>query len=223
MISERPGFVDQARDVASWTPRRFSTAQRLIRTARQLAAERGFDDFTLDELAERAGVSRRSLFNYFPSKVDAVLGLPPRACAAAIDEFAAGGPSGDLLYDAGAVVHALLQDKDMSHEDWVTLRRVMDRNPKLAGLAIERFRDVGVELVDLVSERDAATGRAPRGTALVAVFAALFEVSTTAFTEGPADADLGAVFDDQLEALVGVVSDNLAWRTSRGDARAAPA
>ena len=38
--------------------------------------EHGLDGFTMEQLAERVGVSRRTLFYYFPAKDDAVLGGP---------------------------------------------------------------------------------------------------------------------------------------------------
>lgn len=53
---------------------RAATAARIVRSARRLADQHGVDGFTLDDLAEAAGVSRRTLFNYFPTKYDAVLG-----------------------------------------------------------------------------------------------------------------------------------------------------
>jgi AcrR family transcriptional regulator len=45
---------------------------RLSRTAVELFAERGYDDVSAAEVADAAGVSRRSLFRYFPTKADLV-------------------------------------------------------------------------------------------------------------------------------------------------------
>ncbi|MFJ9150648.1 TetR family transcriptional regulator [Streptomyces sp. NPDC102270] len=46
----------------------------LARTAVELFAAQGYDNTTLEEIAAAAGVSRRTLFNYFPSKEDLALG-----------------------------------------------------------------------------------------------------------------------------------------------------
>ncbi|MER7564092.1 TetR family transcriptional regulator [Streptomyces sp. NPDC048523] len=46
----------------------------LARTAVELFAAQGYDNTTLEEVAAAAGVSRRTLFNYFPSKEDLALG-----------------------------------------------------------------------------------------------------------------------------------------------------
>ncbi|MGX1274585.1 TetR/AcrR family transcriptional regulator [Streptomyces phaeoluteigriseus] len=46
----------------------------LARTAIELFATRGYDNTTLDEVAAAAGVSRRTLFNYFAGKEDLALG-----------------------------------------------------------------------------------------------------------------------------------------------------
>jgi AcrR family transcriptional regulator len=45
------------------------------RAAIELAIEKPVDDVTVDDIAERAGVSRRTVFNHFPSKYDVY--LPP--------------------------------------------------------------------------------------------------------------------------------------------------
>lgn len=56
--------------------RRAQTERALRAAALDLAEERGFDGFTVDEVAARAGVSPRTFFNYFPTKEAAVLADP---------------------------------------------------------------------------------------------------------------------------------------------------
>jgi len=55
--------------------RKARTQRDLIAHSRRLTLERGLGGFTLDELCQEAGISRRTFFNYFASKDDAVLGI----------------------------------------------------------------------------------------------------------------------------------------------------
>jgi TetR/AcrR family transcriptional regulator, regulator of mycofactocin system len=57
-----------------WPQRKLLTRQRLEGTSLRLFAERGFDQTTVDDLAAAAGVGRRTIFRYFPSKNDIVFG-----------------------------------------------------------------------------------------------------------------------------------------------------
>jgi len=54
--------------------RRRDTEAEVERSALALFAERGFDRVTMDDVAAAAGISTRTLFRYFPAKVDLVLG-----------------------------------------------------------------------------------------------------------------------------------------------------
>lgn len=65
------------------------TVQRLQQAAWDLVAEHGFDAVTAEAVADRAEVSRRTFFNYFP-RVELVLQEPMRATIASlVDRFAA--------------------------------------------------------------------------------------------------------------------------------------
>ncbi|MDP3890466.1 TetR family transcriptional regulator, partial [Nocardioides sp.] len=77
--------------------RRHATAHRITQRAQELTLEHGLDGFTMDELADAADVSRRTLFNYFPGKIDAVLGAIPQIDPELLAVFRAGGPHGDLV------------------------------------------------------------------------------------------------------------------------------
>ena len=59
--------------------KKLATRRALHEAALRLVAERGLDAVSVDDIAERADVSPRTFFNYFPSKADAVVGLDPAA------------------------------------------------------------------------------------------------------------------------------------------------
>ena len=76
--------------------RRRSTLAHLITdVAIELFAGRGFDDVSVDDVAEAAGIARRTLFRYYPSKnalpwgdFDAHLAAPSRsACRPSAPPF----------------------------------------------------------------------------------------------------------------------------------------
>jgi AcrR family transcriptional regulator len=65
-------------DETGWRERkRAQTHARIQATALQLFLKHGFDAVTLDQIAEAADVSRRSLFHYFRSKEEMVLSAGP--------------------------------------------------------------------------------------------------------------------------------------------------
>ena len=57
--------------------KRAQTRRRLEEAAIGLALRDGLDQVTIDAISERAEVSRRTFFNYFDSKDDAILGVGP--------------------------------------------------------------------------------------------------------------------------------------------------
>lgn len=73
----------------------------LAQTAMQLFAEKGFDETTVEEVAAAAGVSRRTLFNYFRTKEDLAM-------------------SG--LAEQGDVIAARLGARPANEDVWVSLR-----------------------------------------------------------------------------------------------------
>jgi AcrR family transcriptional regulator len=81
----------------------------IVDAAQALVLQHGLDAVTVDAIAEAAGISTRTFFNYFDSKDDAVLGLaglnvPPDVEAT----FVAGGPTGRMLPDLEVLVAGLL-------------------------------------------------------------------------------------------------------------------
>ena len=73
----------------------------LARTAVDLFAAKGYDDTTLDEVAAAAGVSRRTLFNYFRNKEDLAL-------------------SG--LAEQGELIAARFAERPADEDPWTSLR-----------------------------------------------------------------------------------------------------
>lgn len=49
--------------------------QRILRASRQLFSAKGYEETTMDDVAERAEVSKATLYNYFPGKDSLLMGI----------------------------------------------------------------------------------------------------------------------------------------------------
>lgn len=95
------------------------TKLTIQRKAIDLTLERGLAGFTMQELADAAGVSRSTLFNYFPGKVDAVLGVSKSADAgtAGLERMLDDLPvAATPLEDAAKQVQAILSLLELGDE-----------------------------------------------------------------------------------------------------------
>ncbi|WP_082599022.1 TetR/AcrR family transcriptional regulator [Yonghaparkia sp. Soil809] len=88
---------------------RRETWSALYEAAASLAEERGPSAVTVDDIASRAGVSKRTFFNYFGTKEDAMLGFrEPRLTDAAVAAFRGG--DGTLLDRTVALIIAAIHE-----------------------------------------------------------------------------------------------------------------
>lgn len=177
---------------------RAATSQRITLCAVRLADEHGLDGFTMDELAEAAGVSRRTLFNYFPGKVDAVLGVWPTLDDDDVDEFRAGGPAGDLVDDLRTLILPLLETEVVDREHVARGRRVLLGNPRLLATVHERYEALSTDIVDHVIAREGKTFDTFRARVAVTLLAALFDSALDAWLVDTRGRPITHHFDESL-------------------------
>lgn len=150
-----------------WEARRVETTRRLEWCALELTRDRGFDGWTMDDLAAAADVSRRTVFNYFDSKADLVLGPIHETSADTAAAFVAGGPSGRLFDDLVHFASEALQEKG-ADLDLVRLRRdVMRSDARVIAIAHARFEVITEDAIDLVLQREGKEYGATRARLLV--------------------------------------------------------
>ena len=186
--------------------RRWDTSDRITVCAQALTAAHGLDGFTMDELAEAAEVSRRTLFNYFPSKTDAVLGAQPELPETDIETFRAGGPSGNLVDDLAELVRIAITAKRPDRDQAGRARRILADEPRLLAAAHQRFEAITLEFTELVLAREGADFGASRARLLLRLHLALLDVALDHFVAASDDRSLVELFEDQLRdarALLG--------------------
>lgn len=119
--------------------KREATHEALATAAFALAREHGLDGFTVDDVARRADVSRRTFFNYFTSKEQAVVAIVQLQIASLLDEVertiaADQEASGQITEDSShdlldLAVRTLLSAESV--ETFRTLIHLADDNPEL--------------------------------------------------------------------------------------------
>jgi AcrR family transcriptional regulator len=111
--------------------KKLATRVALHEAALRLVAERGLDAVSVEDIAERADVSPRTFFNYFPSKLDAVVGIDPAAAQDLVEAFST-RPAGETPVQALRTV-ARQQAEDMAEEPelWPLRLQVIEANPAL--------------------------------------------------------------------------------------------
>jgi AcrR family transcriptional regulator len=161
--------MDESATIDRRQRRMVETASRLTSISRRLTAEHGLAGFTIEELCDEVGVSRRTFFNYFHTKEDAVIGADPEEESQVFSgQFLERGSRGwpavidDLLELAIQHFGAL----DGSAKDHADFFAALDREPKL----LKRFMSMNIErerqMIALVAEREGVPNDDPRAQAV---------------------------------------------------------
>ncbi|MFW0119916.1 TetR/AcrR family transcriptional regulator [Rothia sp. P5764] len=110
--------------------RRQRTHAAIHGAALDLVADKGFKAATTDEIAQKAGVSPRTLFNYFAAKEDAVLGLRPPVLT---DQILEQDQTRKELYIFERIAHLLVDILVTSIDgpSYPQLRLLLDTYPEL--------------------------------------------------------------------------------------------
>ena len=144
--------------------------EALVAAAHDLVREQGLDAVTVEMICDRVGVSPRTFFNYFDSKVDAVLGIAPwEIDPEAAATFVAGGPTGNLLLDCAELATAQLADVPLDPERMSQTMQLVHREPQLLIRHMAWLEERCGLVEDLVARRNGAetVGPAEKNAAMI--------------------------------------------------------
>ena len=178
--------------------RRQETRARIVDAAAELFAERGFDAVSVMEIAKRAGVVEKTVFNHFPVKEGLVFDADPPMRAALLDAVRR-RPSGESVAAAAGsfVVSAVSMLGSPEAADGVARMARIIRGSRTLQV---REREILVELTDslagLVSEE---TGARPgeveprlAAHAVLGLYASLLELARDRVLDGVEGQELTA-------------------------------
>jgi AcrR family transcriptional regulator len=119
----------------------------------QLVGERGFDQVTVEQISDRAGVSVGTFLECFPTKESAVLtGMPPLG-AEAIALFRAGSGAQNLYSDLAALATSQIAENLDSDAGFLAAARIVMDVPALAHRVLKDFAVLEGRLADLIADR----------------------------------------------------------------------
>lgn len=189
--------------------------------AAALMAERGVD-FTVDELARRADVARRTVFNHFASLDDVVLVVCSRLLSGVVDEFLAaavttptpgeasaeGSASISVMFDE--VVHALVHTDLVGPMAYLT--RVLGdpaASPGRAALLLRSVHDLSADFALAMAERHPEADPLDVQLLVNALMSGLMVLHPHWLARtGGADDDVSrAVWDELVQRLVAAVRE----------------
>lgn len=142
--------------------KRAATRAAITAVARKLTAERGLNGYTVEEVCEQTNISRRTFFNYFPTKEDAILGhVDDEIPHDVIEEFISRGASsapGDisptLFQDLVALSLDLSENMAASEEETRQLIGVIKKEPQLMLRIIGATEERQVEFARVLALRE---------------------------------------------------------------------
>lgn len=194
-----------------------NTKAAIIRHSRELSAESGFNGFTIENVCERVGISRRTFFNYFPSKVDAVFGhetevLPAESMQRFIDARPADieGISPTLLSD---LVDLTLERLTVDEQEIVSTHgffTAAHRDPELLQHMVERGPKKDAQFRELIATREGLDPEDPLIGSIMHILKDTFIRAVDTYVAGSGQRSLSTEFLELMSRVQDVMSKPLA-------------
>lgn len=185
--------------------------QQVVREALRSAAvelihARGFEAVTVEEIAQAAGVSRRTFFRYYDSKEDVMVEYFDRDDERLLTELAARPPDeSPLLAIRNALIPAIehgLKEPDLMRE---TVRLLRGTSPLRRALMEHRNR-LEERIAALMIQRLGSASEDNTPMLLAFLTRALSDSAINAWYDHETD-DVAALVDDLIRRLCGIVAD----------------
>jgi len=196
--------------ISTRSERMAATESRLSAVSRRLTAERGLNGFTVEEVCAEVGVSRRTFFNYFPTKEDAIIGIDEsEAMQQLVAQFLERGSRGwaAVVDDLIELAEQHARAAGFGVAEHVELVAAIEREPKLLAHFIGISREREQQLAELIAAREGTTTSDPLTRAAVQIVATTLRLSGERMLHPTAgDDDFAAALTDSLAAIRAVLA-----------------
>ncbi|HEV2451878.1 MAG TPA: TetR family transcriptional regulator [Streptosporangiaceae bacterium] len=200
--------------------KKLATRRALRRVALTLAAERGWANVTVEDIAEAANVSPRTFFNYFPSKEAVLFGSDPDKAAALRERIAAEAPGEPVLEALRVVMASNAQavaeewtELGGDPADWLHRTRSARGDPHVRAAFAAQTAMIERTIAEGVAERlGTDLDRDPYPGLLAATAAAVFRSSLAFWADTHGTVPLGSLIDLAFRALADGLPEHTALR-----------
>lgn len=151
--------------------KRTDTFKALHDAAAELVLEHGLNNVTVDEIADRAGVSPRTFFNYFPSKEDAVLGVrTPQLSEQGLEDFR-DVSTGDLFTRSVEIFAEAMRACFVPADDPTRRGRLTEAHPELSRRAKFAVTETERLALAVIEEQPESLPNSPEAARVMAYLA----------------------------------------------------
>lgn len=199
------GSTDTAAGADRTDDRRRELRGAISAAAVDLVIERGLDAVTVDEIARAANVSRRTFFNYFPSKAAACIPDTPPAGRDAVKEFLTDRSVSTMSALARLMWHQVSSARrqsrafDRFHDMW-------RQEPTVRTQVYEILAGTEKELAHLVARRE---GQSPDSVEAATVAAAAIAILRIAVERWRTD-EPGSLLEYRIRESFDAIRDSVA-------------
>src|SRR6185312_7903943 len=187
-----------------WEP---NASGRLSQAAMELYVERGFEQTTVAEIAERAGLAERTFFRYFADKREALFGGAGGLQDRLVTTLAASPPAMAPIDAVAAAVEAaagMMQERRAFARQ---RRAVIAATPELQERELIKLATLAAALADTLRQRGVAE---PTASLAAEAGIAVFKVAFQRWVDEPGDSDFPRVVSDAVADLKAVAAGTAA-------------
>ncbi|HEY8547320.1 MAG TPA: TetR family transcriptional regulator [Acidimicrobiales bacterium] len=178
------------------------TLAALQDAALRLADRHGVDKVSVEAIAEAAGVSPRTFFNYFATKEDAVIGKSPTDPSPLLERLRARPADEAPLEALRQALQESLQGLVEDRERWALRRRLVQRHPGLAARNAARLAEMEQDLVEEIGRRTGIDpGRHPYPGTVVSAAMNGARVALSIWHDHGDEAELSTLIDQAFASL----------------------
>ena len=170
---------------------------RLAHAAMDLYAERGFDQTTVAEIAERAGLTERTFFRYFTDKREVLFAGASLLQEALVAALAAAPSSAAPLDQVAAAVHGadeFFTDRDFSRKR----QAIIATHADLRERELNKMASLSAAFATALRERGVTE---PTASLTAEAGVAVFKVSFERWIDGENELAFGDLVDESFDAL----------------------